>query len=222
MQAAGTEPPAPAAGEPPASSTVPPAAQAPPPEAPAVKKRLTRTVVSKARTAEAAPPIAPSVPEAPLAERKLREYRYRTRILKAMILPLLFSLMSFWMLYSYVTGYEPYFSYHFEIIISGFILGLLVTSGLVIFYMTRAKRSGSYPARQLYGIILILVFLVPYLYLMLFIAPADAWRFSLGYFLSAMLSPLAVIIFESYANGKFYVQEEEVDNRLTRTLVFKP
>jgi len=62
---------------------------------------------------------------------------------------------------------------------------------------------------------------VPYLYLMLMVSLSLAWKFSIGYFFSALLTPIVVMVYESYARGKFFVQEEEEDDRLTRTLLFR-
>lgn len=156
-----------------------------------------------------------------VAERKIREYRYRTRILKATILPVIFAVMSIWMLYNYVNSYEPYFTYDFNIILPGFLVGFIVITGFVVANMRKAKRDGSYAAKQRYGLVIILAFLVPYAYLILFIDPAQAWRFSIGYFASAVVTPIVVGAYESLSDGKFYVLEEEVDDRLTRTLVFR-
>jgi len=98
---------------------------------------------------------------------------------------------------------------------------LVVTTGFLVANMRVARRDGAYPSRQKNSIVIILAFLVPYLYLMMMVSLALAWKFSIGYFFSAMLTPVVVTIYESNAHGKFYVQEEEVDDRLTRTLVFR-
>jgi len=201
-------PPPPPPPQPPQVTGPPAPVQPPQPETPAAPEA----------PAEPAPPPA----EAPaVAEKKVREYRYRTRILKAAVLPIFFSLMSFMMLYNYVTGYEPYFSYDFEIILAGFAVGLVVTTGFLVANMRVARRDGAYPSRQRNSIIIILAFLVPYLYLMLIESLSLAWKFSIGYFFSALLTPIVVTMYESQSHGKFYVQEEEVDDRLTRTLVFR-
>jgi hypothetical protein len=87
--------------------------------------------------------------------------------------------------------------------------------------MRTAKREGRNATRQLNGMIILLAFLVPYLYYLLFVNPANAWRFSMGFFLSAVVTPIIVKAYESVTRGKFFIQEEEVDDRLTRTLVFR-
>ena len=179
---------------------------------------------------QAVEPVQPLLPPTPLiapndvppvAERKIREYRYRTRIIKAAILPIFFSIMSFWMLYNYVNGFEPFFSYEINIILAGFLIGFIVIAGFVLANMRRAKKDGSYAARQKYGVVIILAFLVPYAYYLLFKDPAEAWKFSIGYFASAIITPFVVMAYEALSDGKFYVQEEEVNDRLTRTLVFR-
>ena len=71
------------------------------------------------------------------------------------------------------------------------------------------------------SLFIILAFLVPYVYLMMMVSLSLAWKFSIGYFFSAVLTPIVVMVYESQSHGKFYVQEEEVDDRLTRTLVFR-
>jgi hypothetical protein len=168
------------------------------------------------------PPLSPPAADVPqVAERKLREYRYRTRILKATLLPIIFSVMSVLMLYNYVTEFEPYFGWDLQIIIAGFAIGFIVMGGLVVTNMRRAKRAGAYSAKQWYGAVIILAFVVPYAYFILFVNPSSAWRFSIGYFLSALLTPLVVVSYEAFADGKFYIEEEDVDDRLTRTLVFR-
>jgi hypothetical protein len=163
----------------------------------------------------------PPAEDAGVAEKKVREYRYRTRVLKAAILPVLFSLMSFLMLYNYVTGYEPYFEYNFDIIMAGFAVGLVVTTGFLVANMRVARRDGSYVSRMRNSLFIALAFLAPYLYLMLFESLSLAWKFSIGYFFSAMLTPVVVMAYESMSRGRFFVQEEEIDDRLTRTLVFR-
>ena len=202
-------PPPPPPPLPPPQVTGPPAAVQPPkmdaPAAPETK-------------AEASPPADDA---SPVAEKTVREYRYRTRILKAALLPILFSLMSFLMLNNYVTNYEPHYRYDFEYIAAGLIVGLVVTTGFLVANMRVARRDGTYLTRQKNSIVIILAFLVPYLYLMLFKSLELAWKFSIGYFFSMMVTPIVVMVYESYARGKFYVQEEELDDRLTRTLVFR-
>jgi hypothetical protein len=156
-----------------------------------------------------------------MAEKKVREYRYMVRILKSLFFPLLFAGMSFWMLYQYVNGFEPYYKYDFNIILGGFGLGVLAMNGLVIYNMRAAKREGRAAANQLAGLVILLAFLVPYLYYMLLVNPAGAWRFSIGFFMSAIFTPVIVKAYETVARGRFYIQEEEVDDKLTRTLVFR-
>jgi hypothetical protein len=165
--------------------------------------------------------VPPQLEAAQVAEKKVREYRYMTRILKSMILPLFFGLMSIWMLNNYVNGFEPYYKYDFEIIGMGFLLGLVAMNGFVIYNMRVARREGKCPAKQFNGLIISLAFLVPYIYYVLLVNPAGAWRFSIGFFLSAVITPLIVKAYESFSRGKFFIQEEEVDDRLTRTLVFR-
>ena len=210
-------PPAPAAPAAPVHSPPPaPAAQAPAsaPEAAAKAEE------APARAAEAKEAAAPM--EAPgMTEKKVREYRYMIRILKSLFFPLLFAMMSFWMLYQYVNGFEPYYRYDFNIILGGFGLGILAMNGFVIYNMRVAKREGKTPANQLNGILILLLFLVPYLYYLLLVSGASAWRFSIGFFLSAVITPVIVKAYEAVARGKFYVREEEVDDKLTRTLVFR-
>ena len=167
------------------------------------------------------PPVPPQLELSQAAERKIREYRFMKRILKSMLLPLLFSLMSFWMLSNYVKAFEPYYNYDFEIIIMGFLVGFLAMNGFVFYNMRIAKREGKYVARQLNGVLIMVAFLGPYVYYMLFINPASAWRFSMGFFISAVITPIMVKAYESMARGKFYIQEEEFDDRLTRTLIFR-
>ena len=199
--------------------------QPPPAAAPARAENPPAAAPARAETPPAAPEPKPDeaqpAEEPAVAEKKIREYRYRTRVLKAAILPVLFSLMSFLMLYNYVTGYEPYFEYNFDIILAGFAVGLVVTTGFLVANMRVARRDGSYVSRLRNSLFIALAFLAPYLYLMLFESLSLAWKFSIGYFFSAMLTPIVVMIYESQSHGKFYVQEEEVDDRLTRTLVFR-
>jgi hypothetical protein len=206
----------------PATAAAPPAAQSPMPPAAAAAEPPAQAPPSPAQPAE--PKLAPVPPQlelAQVAEKKVREYRYMTRILKSMFLPLFFGLMSFWMLYNYVNGFEPYYKYDFEIIAGGFLLGLVAMNGFVMYNMRRAKREGKCAARQTNGILILLAFLVPYLYYILLVNPAGAWRFSIGFFLSAVVTPMIVKAYESYTRGKFFIQEEEVDDRLTRTLIFR-
>jgi hypothetical protein len=203
----------------PPAVAAPPKEPAPPaPAAPAAPETRAEAAPAAGTTPDDA---QPSAEEGGVAEKKVREYRYRTRVLKAAILPVLFSLMSFLMLYNYVTGYEPYFTYDFEYIMAGFAVGLVVTTGFLVANMRVARRDGAYASRQRNSIVIILAFLAPYLYLMMIKSLSLAWKFSIGYFFSAMLTPIVVMVYEMQSHGKFYVQEEEVDDRLTRTLVFR-
>lgn len=228
-----TVPPPPPAS-PPAAASAPPVAPPPPvppapasPAQPAAPPPVAAEPAKKAESSQAkpaGPDAAATPPQLELAqgpEKKVREYRYINRILKSMFLPLLFGVMSIWMLYNYVNGFEPYYKYDLNIIAFGFVLGLASMNGFVIYNMRLAKREGRSPARQLNGLVILLAFLVPYLYYILLVNPAGAWRFSIGFFLSAAVTPLIVKAYESYARGKFFIQEEEVDDRLTRTLVFR-
>jgi membrane protein CcdC involved in cytochrome C biogenesis len=207
----------------------PPQAMAPAqPAAPPAPVQVTATTAAMPSPAGAPPApetkaeaAQPATEEPAVVEKKVREYRYRTRVLKAAFLPVLFSIMSFLMLYNYVTGYEPYFTYDFNVILAGFAVGVVVTTGFLVANMRVARRDGSYASRQRNGIVIILAFLVPYVYLMMMVSLSLAWKFSVGYFFSAMLTPIVVMAYESMSHGKFYIQEEEVDDRLTRTLVFR-
>jgi hypothetical protein len=214
-------PPAQPAAQPQAQTApAPPAGAAAPSPVAAEPAKIAESSPAKQAGSDAA--AAPSQLElAQGPEKKVREYRYINRILKSMFLPLLFGMMSVWMLYNYVNGFEPYYKYDLNIIALGFVLGLASMNGFVIYNMRLAKREGRSPARQLNGLIILLAFLVPYLYYILLVNPAGAWRFSIGFFLSAAVTPLIVKLYESYSRGKFFIQEEEVDDRLTRTLVFR-
>ena len=197
-------------------------ASEPEPPAPPQPKEADAAKAPAPPTAQLPGPLPQPIQEVPAVEKKIREYRYRTRLLKSMLLPMLFGIMSIMMLYNYVNGFEPYFSYHMEIILIGFVVGFMAMSGLVISNIRTARKKGTHPLNSKPGVYLILAFLIPYIALMLVVNPAEAWRFSIGYFFSAIIPPLVVMAYESSAHGKFYVQEEEIDDGLTRNLAFRP
>ncbi len=213
----------------PTAPPVPPPVQATGPGAPAIRPQVPGPPAPAPIAPAGTPPAdearagttPPADEAAPVIEKKVREYRYRTRVLKAAVLPVLFSLMSFLMLYNYVNNFEPHYIYNFEVIMPGFMVGLVVTTGFLVANMRVARRDGTFESRQRNSLFIILAFLAPYLYLMMFVRLELAWKFSIGYFFSAMLTPIVVMVYESMSRGKFYVQEEEVDDRLTRTLVFR-
>lgn len=151
-----------------------------------------------------------------------KNYRYRTRILKGTILPILFSLISIQILTKTVFEFSNYFEYESEIILMGFVLGFLTFSGIVMMNLVRAKKSGKTGCNlnTKVGVIALLPILIIFFTFVLFYSLATAWRFATGCFLAAIFPILIVTLYEIGSKGKFFVREVKEDPSKGRRLIF--
>ncbi|UCH89881.1 MAG: hypothetical protein JSV49_04355 [Thermoplasmata archaeon] len=150
------------------------------------------------------------------------DFRYRTRIFKGSILPLLYGFISIRMLNEYVLEYPDYFQYEITMILGGFLLGLISISGITLMNLFRAKRNrerGCNLSLKL-GFITFLPFLIILLGLAFFIGISTAWQFSTGFFLTPIFPLLFVTILEVNSKGKFFVREMGGESSRTRKLIF--
>jgi len=140
---------------------------------------------------------------------KFKQYRYRTRILKGAILPILYGVVSFQMLNLYVYEFPEYYKYNIMIILLGFLLGLISISSLTFFNMLRAKknRGNGVKLNSVIGVAIYIPFLLILLTLALFYGLALAWQFSMGFFITAIFPILIVIFYELSSKLKFFVEE---------------
>lgn len=151
-----------------------------------------------------------------------KNYRYRTRILKGTILPILFCLISIQILTKTVFEFSNYFEYESEIILMGFLLGFVTFSGIVMMNLMRAKKSGKTGCNlnTKLGVIALLPILIIFFTFMLFYSLATAWRFATGIFLAAVFPILIVTLYEVSSKGKFFVREVKEDPSKGRKLIF--
>ncbi len=155
-------------------------------------------------------------------KKKFSKYRYRTRILKGSILPILFGVISIQMLSKTVYEFPIYYEYEPMIILIGFLLGLGTLTVIIMLNLVRAKKSGKEGCeiKTKIGVIALLPFLIILLTLLLFFGVATAWRFGTGFFLAAIFPPIIVIVYEANSKGKFFVKEYKDDPSKGRKLIF--
>lgn len=168
--------------------------------------------------------VAEKEVEPPPRKRKkiFKKYRYRTRLLKGSILPILYGIISIQMLNKYVYEFPGYFEYEMMIILTGFILGFGAISSITFSNLARAKKKGKKGCELnlKVGIIIFIPFIIILLILAFFFGISTAWQFSMGFFLAAIFPPLVVIIYEAGSKGKFFVRELKDDPSKGRKLIF--
>ncbi len=155
-------------------------------------------------------------------KRKYSNYRYRTRIFKGSILPILFGIMSIQMLNKYVYEFPGYFEYEIGMIFAGFLLGFITLSGITLTNLARAKRNPTKGCKLkvVVGLFAYLPFIIILLVLAFFEGLSLAWQFSTGFFLAAIFPLMFVILYETGSKGKFFVQEKVSDPSKGRKLIF--
>jgi hypothetical protein len=164
-------------------------------------------------------------PEDDVGGRKRRDfsdYRYRSRMLKATILPIIFGLISLSMLNSNVMQFPKYYEYKITIILAGFILGFGVLTGITTANLLRAKKKGinGCQLNKMMGFVGFLPFIIVLLVLTLFDSLSTAWQFAVGFFFAPIFSILIIAAVEAGSKGKFYVRELVDDPSYGRKLVF--
>jgi hypothetical protein len=137
------------------------------------------------------------------------QVRYRTRILKGSFLPILFAIMSFLLLRSYVYNFQDYFEYKTLLILFGFLLGFVLMSGITISNVLRAKKNvqNGIQLNVNVGLAVIIPVLAIVFILAFLLSLSDAWQFSIGFFAASIFPALFVIIFEFTSKKKFFIQE---------------
>lgn len=150
------------------------------------------------------------------------DYRYRTRMLKATILPIIFGLVSLSMLNSNVMQFPKYYEYKIIIILAGFILGFGVLTGITTANLVRAKKKGTNGCQlnKAMGFVGFLPFIIVLLALTLFDSLSTAWQFAVGFFFAPIFSILIIAAVEAGSKGKFYIRELVDDPSYGRKLVF--
>ncbi|UCE37992.1 MAG: hypothetical protein JSW00_01770 [Thermoplasmata archaeon] len=153
---------------------------------------------------------------------RFSNYRYRTRMIKGSILPILFGVISIQMLNSYVYQFPYDFEHQVMIILGGFLLGFGAISGITIVNMIRAKKNptNGIELKVLIGVVAYIPFILILMTLALFDSIYTAWQFSTGFFLASIFPILFVMLFELSSKGKFFVRELADDPSSKRKLVF--
>jgi hypothetical protein len=153
---------------------------------------------------------------------KFSKYRYRTRILKGSILPILYGIISIQMLNKYIFEFPDYFEYEIMLILGGFLLGFGALTVVTVVNLVGAKKNPK-KGRELKlrtGFIIYIPFLVILICIALFLGISKAWQFSMGFFLAAIFPILIVTLYEVSAKGKFFVKEMKDDPSKGRKLIF--
>lgn len=207
--------PPPAATQPPPA--VPAAATPPPPAIATPAPQVTTPVAPKPKVKVTKRP-APSLKKVP---DKYSQYRYLYRILKGSILPILYGVISFQMLNTIVLDFPDYYEINYQLIIIGFLLGFICTSGLIITNMIRAKKHPGVGIKL--SSTISIAILIPFLIILITLAfnegLALAWQFSTGFFLAMIFPWIIVLGYELSSKRKFFVQEVPDDPSAGRRLV---
>ena len=156
-------------------------------------------------------------------KRVVKRYRYRTRMIKGSVLPIIFGVISLLMINSARTQFPDYYELEAMIILMGFLLGFSVISGITLLYLVKAKKSSDsgYKMNMMVGVVAYLPFIVIFLALTLFISLSTGWKFATGFFLASIFPILIITMFEATSKGKFFVKEMVNDPSWGRKLVFK-
>lgn len=161
---------------------------------------------------------------------RFKEYRYRTRIIKGSILPILYGILSIQLLNKYVYEFPNYFEYKMMLILFGFLLGLGIMSGITIANLIRAKKkpvksTDYYLGVDLNiktGVLVVVPFLAIVIILAFFYSISEAWQFSTGFFLAAFFPFMIVILYEVVSKGKFFIREIQEGAAIKTRLAFVP
>lgn len=151
------------------------------------------------------------------------QYRYWTRILKGSALPILYTVVSVFMLRNYSLHFPNYFEYDILFISLGIVLGLLTVTGLTATNLLRAKKKAKKGAKLDQWIVLAvyLPILLVVMVIALFLGLSTMWQFSIGFFGTMVVPPLLVLLFETAFKGRFFVREYERPIRM-KDLVLIP
>lgn len=156
-------------------------------------------------------------------KRKFKNYRYRTRMIKGSLLPIIFGLISFQMINSSRLQFPDYYELEAIIILAGFILGFSTISAITTVNLIKAKKSTKkgYKLNMKVGVVAYLPFIAIFMGLTLFVSLSTGWKFATGFFLASIFPILIVMLFEATSKGKFFVKEAVDDPSWGRKLVFR-
>jgi hypothetical protein len=182
------------------------------------KQEIAADAVDEEKTKTKKPPRAPGKRK----KKGYTDYRYRTRMIKGSILPILYGIVSIQLLNRYVYEFPGYYEYETVLILGGFILGFAIMTGLMLVNLIRAKKKQEEGIKlnPTLGVAAFLPFLVILIGLALFEGIATAWQFSTGFFLAPIIPLLIMIFYEMNSKGKFFVREVSDDPSEPRKLVF--
>jgi hypothetical protein len=216
-----------------------PTIQPPPAQVPSVQPQIAKPKTKARRTKPGRRKTkkgkTTEMPSEAKEKMKFSKVRYRTRIIKGSVLPILFGLLSLLMLNNYVLEFPEYYEYNTLMILFGFLLGFGSLSGITISNLVKAKGKQAkginyHAAAYLNGIDLnvtkgvavFLPFIIIAVILALYLGLATAWQFSMGFFFAAIFPILIVVFYEVSSKGKFFVHEGQEGISEIRKLVFVP
>mgnify|MGYP006284326435 CR=1 FL=1 len=148
-------------------------------------------------------------------------YRYLIRILKGAFLPVLYVIVSIFMLRKYVYEFTNYYQYDVLMILAGVLVGLFAMSGMTVFNILRAK-DGKKEGVEINNTLIIAVYL-PLILILVILALvfglSTVWQFSIGFFVTSIIPPLIVLLGEVTSRGKFYVLEREKPKKMLKLVL---
>ncbi len=148
-------------------------------------------------------------------------YRYLIRILKGAFLPVLYVIVSIFMLRKYVYEFTNYYQYDVLMILAGVLVGLFAMSGMTVFNILRAK-DGKKEGVEINNTLIIAVYL-PLILILVILALvfglSTVWQFSIGFFVTSIIPPLIVLLGEVTSRGKFYVLESEKPKKMLKLVL---
>jgi hypothetical protein len=159
----------------------------------------------------------------PTKKMKFKNYRYRTRMLKGSILPILFGLISFQMINSSRMQFPDYYELEPMFILAGFVLGFISISSITIMNLVKAKGDpkNGYKLNMKVGLVAYVPFIAIFLGITLFVSLSSGWKFATGFFLASIFPIIFIVAFEASSKGKFFIKEAVNDPSWGRKLIFK-
>jgi hypothetical protein len=155
-------------------------------------------------------------------KRKFKKYRYRTRMIKGSILPILFGVISFQMINSSRLQFPDYYELEAMMILMGFLMGVSIISIITVVNLIKAEKNSTegFKLNSKVGVVAYLPFIVIFLSLTLFVSLSTGWKFATGFFLASIFPFLIITLFEVSSKGKFFVKEMVDDPSWGRKLIF--
>jgi MFS family permease len=154
-------------------------------------------------------------------EGSFERYRYLIRILKGAFLPVLYVVVSIFMLRKYVYEFTNYYQYDVLMILAGVLVGIFAMSGMTVFNIIRA-RDRKKEGVKIDNTLIIAVY-VPLILILVILALvfglSTVWQFSIGFFVTSIIPPLIVLLGEVTSKGKFYVLEREKPKKMLKLVL---